>query len=188
MKYDSNHYYRVAYGVMIILLLPFYVFVSQTNQNNFKNPIIIIFTIIIISNEYSFALPRQAMKIYEDIIFKSFIESINTKIRILILIIFSGAEIYYFTTNNIALIIISVIISALWDLILKNQSIIIGSKNIIIGRKLISYDLVSKITYDKNNLIINVHGELFRIFNWAIGNQRYELEILKKELDDKGIK
>ena len=182
MKYDPGHHYRGAIGIMAILITPFYFYFTE---NHFKAPIIVLFTIIIVGTEYSYFLPRQALKIYEEIKFKSLLERINTIIGITILIFFSGSEIYSFATNNNICLFISLVIFILWNVLFENQSIILGTNSIIIGKRLISYNLLGKITYEKKKLIIVTNEKTFEIYNWTIGKKRSELESFKIMLDDK---
>jgi hypothetical protein len=184
MNYDPDHHYRVAYGMMFIFLTPYFFYLSLSN---FKSPIIVLFTLIVVGNEYSFSLPRKAMKIYEEIKFKSLIEKINSIIRISSFLFFSGSEIYFFDTNKYVLLFISLAIIMIWDIVSGNQSFIIGTNSIIIGKKLISHDSVSKISYAKKNLVIVANGKSYKIYNLLLGNQRYKLEKFKKVLEDKVI-
>lgn len=182
MNYDSDHHYRIAYGMMFIFLTPYFFYLSH---NNFKSPVIVLFTLVIVGNEYSFSLPRKAMKIYEKVRFKSVIERINLIVRILSILFFSGSEIYYFDTNKYVLLFVSLSIIMIWDIVTRNQSFIIGSNSIIVGRRLIPHDSISKITYAKKNLVIVANGKSYKIYNWLLGNQRYELEKFKNALEDK---
>lgn len=184
MNYDPTHHYRAAYEIMIIFLAPYLFYL---NDNNFRNPLIVIFTLVLVGDEYSFSLPRKAMMIYEEIKFKSLIEKINFKIRITIIIFFSGSEIYYFYTNKFILFYVSLAIIMLRFIVFDNQSFIIGTNNIIVGNRLISLDSVSKISYSKKNLLIVANGKSYKIYNWALGDQRYELEKCIKVLEDKAV-
>ncbi|MCY6372624.1 hypothetical protein [Clostridium ganghwense] len=182
MKYNSDHYYRIAYVITIVSLIPFFILVTEINK---VTPIIIIFTPLIIGIEYSYIFPRQAMKLYEEILFKSFIERINTIIEFSIFIIFSATESYYFITGNIIPVFVFTMIYPIWTLIFKSQSVIIGNKNIIIGKKLIPYDLVQSVSLEKNSVLIKTDEQSFKISNWAIDKQRWKLELLLKQITDK---
>lgn len=185
MNYDSEHYYRIAYGIMLIVLIPFFILISKTNQGTYKSPIIVLFTALIIGMTYSYIFPRQAMKLYEKILFKSSIEKSNIIIQLILFISFSATEAYYFITGTIAPFFTSLIAYLLWYSVFQWQSIVVGNRNIIIGRKLIPHDLVQSISIEKKGIFIEVNGQSFKINNWIIGKQKDKLELVLKQIIDK---
>lgn len=185
MNYNPEHYYRIAYGIMLIVLIPFFVLISKTNQVTYRSPIIVVFTALLIGMTYSYIFPRQAIKLYEEILFKSFIEKNNVIIQLIVLISFSATETYYFLTGTIAPLFISLIEYLLWYCVLQGQSIVVGNKNIIIGRKLIPHHLIQSISIEKKGIFIEVDEKSFRINNWFIGKQKDKLGLVLKQIIDK---
>lgn len=183
MNYDSEHHYRIAYAIMLIVLTPFFILISQMTYKSHTS--IILLTPLIIGMEYSYIFPRQAMKLYEEILFESFIEKSNIIIQPIIFISFSATGTYYFMTGTIAPFLISLIVYLLWYLLFKTQSIVLGNKKIIIGRKLFSHDLVKSISIEKKGILIEVAGQSFKVNNWIIGKQKEQLELVLKQITDK---
>ncbi|MCY6354448.1 hypothetical protein [Clostridium sp. ZS2-4] len=184
MKYNSDHYYRIACGIMMIVLIPFWFLTAEANQLKPGDMVIIA---IIIGNEYSYIFPRQAMKLYEEILFQSFVERISGIIEISIFIIFSILESYNFSIGNFIPLIVFVIVYFVWLSVFQKQSVMIGEKNIIIGNKFISHDMVQSVAYEKNSILIKTNTQSFKISNWAINNQRWKLEQILKQITEEGI-
>lgn len=185
MKYNSEHYYRTAYGIMAIVLMPFFILnvIVGDESNNFI-PSIMMLTPLMVGCEYSYIFPRQAMKLYEEILFKSFIERINGIIQFSIFIIFSITESCYFITDNPLSVFIFIIAYAIWPLIFKSQSVMIGNKNIIIGKKFVSHDFIQSVSLEEDLILIKTDEELFKINNWAIGKKRWKLEQVLKQITE----
>lgn len=185
MNYNKDHYYRIAYGIIIAFLIPFYALITITNDEVRRSPIIIIFTAIIIGVDYSYTFPRQAMKLYEEILFKSFDDKENILIKSIMFICFISTEIYYFSKVTITPFFISIFVYFIWDFIFQSKTIIIGEKNIIIGSKLFLHDMVQSFSIEKEKILIKVNGKTFKIYNWNIKNKKSELEIILNRITDK---
>lgn len=184
MKYNSDHYYRVGYGIMLVVLIPFWFLITETNE---VKPIDMITIALIIGNEYSYIFPRQAMKVYEEISFKSFIERINGVIEVSIFIIFSIVESYHFATGNFVPVVVFIIVYLVWLSVFQKQSVMVGEKNIIIGNKFISHSMVQEVLLEKNSVLIKTNKQSFKISNWAINKQRWKLEQILKQITEEEI-
>lgn len=185
MNYNKDHYYRIAYGIMIAFLIPFYVLITVTNDEVRRSPAIILFTVIIIGVDYSYTFPRQAMKLYEEILFKSFDEKRNLIIKTILFISFIGTEIYYFVTVTVTPFFICIFVYLLWDFMFQSKTIIIGDKNIIIGSKLFSHDLIQSFSIEKERILINVNEKTLKIYNRNIKDKKKELESILERITDK---
>lgn len=181
MKYDSNHFYRIAYIITVIVFIPFFILLIIKDEP-YKSPLIILLTAVIIGMEYSFSFPRQAMKLYENILFKSFIEKNSSKIQLFIIVGLSISQIFYLIKENGVLLIlpmtIFIIIHLIWSYLLQKHSILIGDKNIIIGRTLISHDSIKSISKMKKKIIIKTDGKNFILYKWILGNKKDELDLV----------
>ena len=100
-----------------------------------------------------------------------------------IFIIYSVIESYYFITDNVIPILIFMIVYPIWAITLKNQSVMIGSKNIIIGKYRIPYDLVQSVSLEKKSVLIKTDEQSFEINNWAMGKGRCKLEQVLKQIN-----
>lgn len=175
MNYEDIKYYRKAYGIMLIILIPFFVLLS-VKKGEYKSPIIVIFIAIIVGTEYSYTFPRQAMKLYEKILYKSLIEKINYIIQLFILIGFSLSEIFYFIKENSIKtylpIVIFITIYLLWSFIIHNQSILIGDKSIMVGRVLIPHSSIKSISETKNIISIETDKKVLKLYKLALGSKK----------------
>lgn len=77
------------------------------------------------------------------------------------------------------------VIYLLWYFVLQSQSIMIGAKNIIIGRKLISHDSIQSISIEKNGILIKLSEESFKIHNCLISQQKNKLEKVLRQIKEK---
>lgn len=77
----------------------------------------------------------------------------------------------------------------LLDISLKNQSVIIGDKNFIIGSKAIKYNRVNRISIEEKKAVFYTVEGTFKVRNIFINNNKKELEkiaeiIAAKKLED----
>lgn len=145
MNYKYEYYYKVAYFVTGIILMPFFVKVSDTKSTL---PVIL-GTALVLATEYAYVFPREAIKLYEKIIFKSSIEKRYKIIELIIFISLAAVEIYYFTNENIVPMAVFILLHLLLNTSLKNQSVIIGDRSFIIGSKAIKYNQVNRISFEE---------------------------------------
>lgn len=124
------------------------------------------------------------MKLYEEILFQSLLERFRIAIQMSILIIFGVSEVYSLKTLNLLPIFICIITYPLWFSFFQKQSLVIGSKNIVIGQKFFPYDFVSSLSIEKKGLVIEVKGKSLTIYNWALGKRRESLEKIVNEIGE----
>jgi hypothetical protein len=151
MNYNSDHSYRIAYVVMILVLVPFFFIIESTDKS-----FVLVFPALIIGMEYSYTFPRQAMKLYEEILFQSLLERFHVVIQILILVGLGATEVYFYKTINLLQIILFLFVYLLWYCFFQKQSLIVGSKSIAIGRKSFAYDSISSLSFKRGGLVIEV--------------------------------
>lgn len=173
-----------GFETIVADLTPIWFLTAKTNQLKPGDMVIIA---IIIGNEYSYIFPRQAMKLYEEILFKSFAERISGMIELSIFIIFSIVESYHFATGNFVQLVVFIIVYLVWLSVFQKQSVMIGEKNIIIGNKFISYQMVQSVSLEKNSVLIKTNTQSFKISNWAINKQRWKLEQILKQITEEEI-
>ncbi len=178
MDYNSNHSYGIAYCAMLLVLSPF-MFIIDVDKWG-----ILLFPAIIVGNEYSFSFLRQAMKLYEEIIFKSLLERFTFIIQLLMIVGIGTCDVYSYKTNNFPQLFIFLLIYYTWYILIQSQSLIIGGKSIGVGRKVFSYDSIDSIELKNNGLFIEAKGKSFTIHNWTIGKDRYSLEAIVKNISE----
>ena len=177
MNYNPEHSYRIAYGAMVLVLAPFFFIFEYTYKGS-----ILLFPALIIGMEYSYTFPRQAMKLYEEILFQSLLERFHVAIQILMLVSLGVTEVYLSKTNNILQFFLFLFVYLLWYSFFQKQSLLVGSKSIAIGRTFFSYDSISSLSLKGEGLVIEVKGKSFTIYNWALGKNRDGLETIAKEI------
>ncbi|KGK92028.1 hypothetical protein DP73_00200 [Desulfosporosinus sp. HMP52] len=178
MDYKPEVSNRFAFCAMLIVLFPLFLLFEPKYQHS-----IIVLLVIVIGNEYAYAFPRQAMKLYEKILFKSLLERFHVTIQIVILIGIGVTEVYTLKTINLLPLFLFTLVYLLWCSFLQKQSLIVGSKSIAIGQRMFSYDSISSLTFNKEGLVIEVKDKSFKIYNWALG-RRDNLEVIVKELSE----
>lgn len=185
MNYKYEYYYKVAYFVTGIILMPFFVKVSDTKSTL---PVIL-GTALVLATEYAYVFPREAIKLYEKIIFKSSIEKRYKIIELIIFISLAAVEIYYFTNENIVPMAVFILLHLLLNTSLKNQSVIIGDRSFIIGSKAMKYNHVNRISFEEKKAVFYTAEGTFKVRNIFIDNNKKELEkiaeiIAAKKLED----
>ncbi|AFQ44261.1 hypothetical protein [Desulfosporosinus meridiei] len=179
MDYKPEVSNRFAFCAMIIVIFPLFMLFEPKYQHS-----IIVLIIIVIGNEYAYAFPRLAMKLYERILFKSLPERFHVTIQIVILIGISVTVVYTLKALNLLPLFLFAFVYLLWLSFLQKQSLIVGSKTIAIGQRLFSYDSISSLTINKEGLVIEVNDNSFKFYNWALGKRRDNLEVIVKEINE----
>jgi len=165
----------MAYGAMFLVLIPFAYLI--------ESPITILFPALIIGMEYSYIFPRQAMKLYEEISFKSVIERFQVLLQVLILVLLGVFQVYTYKKDNPWPLFLISFVYLVWYHFFHKQSLIVGSKNIAIGRSFFSHDSISSILLKKKGLVVEVNGEKFTIYKWALGKKIDSLETFVKVIN-----
>ncbi|MCO1603146.1 hypothetical protein [Desulfosporosinus nitroreducens] len=179
MDYKPEVSNRFAYCAMLIILFPLFLLFEPKYQHS-----ILILPVIVTGNEYAYAFPRLAMKLYEKILFKSLLERFHVAIQILILISIGLTEVYTLKTTKLMPFFLFALVYLLWCSFLQKQSLIVGSKSIAIGQRFFSYDSISSLSFNKEGLVIEVKDKSFTVYNWALGKRRDNLEIIVKEMSE----
>lgn len=183
MKYKPHEYYKSEYLKTVAILMPLVVLIFK--MNNIKHHINIAAFIgipIIFATEYEYALPRQAIKVYETILFRTFSKNVDRLIKVLLLGGIIGAAIYYIYTGNLIPMLIDCFIYLILEYGLKGQSLVIGDKSLIIGRRMFSHSSINSISVESKNTIINTDEGTFEISNWLIKKRKLQLENVVKKV------
>ncbi|MPM87716.1 hypothetical protein SDC9_134816 [bioreactor metagenome] len=189
MNYKLNQHYKSEYLKSFIMLIPLYVLIFKTyNIEPIINPVVFIYVPVIFATEYSYVFLRRAMEVYENILFRTFSKRLDMIVELLIVSGTAVAQGYYISTGNPILIIIMGFIYLLWDLGLKNHSLVIGDKGIIIGRRLFPHSSINSIDIKNEELIINTTVGLFVIHKWAINRRTFQLESVIREFGKSDLK
>lgn len=189
MNYKLNQHYKSEYLKSFIMLIPLYVLIFKTyNIEPIINPVVFIYVPVIFATEYSYVFLRRAMEVYENILFRTFSKRLDMIVELLIVSVTAATQGYYISTGNPILIIIMGFIYLLWDLGLKNHSLVIGDKGIIIGRRLFPHSSINSIDIKNEELIINTNIGLFEIHKWAINKRTFQLENVIRQLGKSDLK
>jgi len=179
MDYKSEASNGFAYVAMVFVVFPLFFLIESKYQRS-----ILILPVIIIGNEYAYTFPRQAMKLYEKILFKSLLERFHVAIQILILVSIGVTEVYTLKTTNLLPFFLFAFVYPLWFSFFQKQSLIVGSKSIAIGQRHFSYGSISSLSIKKEGFVIEVKGKSYTIHNWALGKGRDSLETIVKEISE----
>lgn len=121
--------------------------------NNFSPYFAFLMSVLIFSDELLFLFPRNAQKIYEEVLYKFSMDKLLTVITGILILFFLWTQVQYFLSGNLLLIIISSTIVSLYSRF-RYSLILIGDKSIIIREKMIRYDEVEQIKVAKNKIIV----------------------------------
>lgn len=179
MDYKSKDSNGFAYVAMVLVVFPLFYLIESKYQSS-----ILILPVIIIGNEYAYKFPRQAMKLYEQILFQSLLERFHVPIQILILVSIGVTEVYTLKTFNLLPVILFVFAYPLWFSFFQKQSLVVGSKSIIIGQNFFPYDSISSLSFKKEGLVLEAKGKSYTIYNWAIGKRGDKLKSILKEIGE----
>lgn len=189
MNYKLDQHYKIEYLKSFIMLIPLYVLIFKTyNIEPTISPVVFIYVPVIFATEYSYVFLRRSMEVYETILFRTFSKKIDMIVEFLIVCGTASAQGYYISTGNPVLIMITGLIYLLWDQGLKDQSLVIGNKGIIIGRRLFPHSSINSMDINNNKLIINTTRGLFEIHKRAINKRMFQLENVIRELSKSDLK
>ena len=198
MNYNSDESFRFAYIALGLVLAPLFILTEYTRVSW-----ILLLSATIIASEYAYTFPRQAMKLYEKILFQSLLEKYHVAIQILVFISLGVTGVYHYETKNSLEFPLFFFVYLIWYYFAQKQSLIIGSESIAIGRRLFSYDSISSLSLKSEGLVIEVKDNTlssfsfkreklalevkkksFTIYNWSLGRNQDGLEAIVKEISE----
>lgn len=183
MKYNPDKYYRMEYLKIGLILLPIIYLMyldlrieEPFNSNIFINPIFFVAFLPVYGEVYSYSFPRQAMEIYETILFRTFSKKVDRMMDLAIWVGIALSQILLIKSDNIVIIVIVFFIYLIISFAFRRKSLVIGDKNIIIGKKRLSNSEINDISFESKKVIIKTSEGNYEIGNWLMKNKIWQLE------------
>ncbi|WP_461207822.1 hypothetical protein [Clostridium sp. DL1XJH146] len=189
MKYNPDKYYRMEYFKIGLILLPLMylmylnlLFEETLNNKIFINPVFLVAFLPMYGEVYSYSFPRQAMEIYETIVFRTFSKNVDRIMDFAIWVGIALSQILLIKTDNPVVISIGIFIFVIISYVFRRKSLVIGDKNTIIGKKRLSNSAINDISFESKKVIIKTSEGNYEIGNWLMKNKLWQLERVALEI------